>query len=57
MKQWHFGIGLVLWALAQGSPVAATAQQQDEAAIRQVQVLQAAAWNRHDAQAYASLFA
>jgi len=32
------------------------AQQQDNAAIRQVQVLQAAAWNQHDARAYANLF-
>jgi uncharacterized protein (TIGR02246 family) len=56
MKQLHFGIGLAAWMLAQALPVPASAQQQDDAAIRQVQVLQAAAWNRHDAQAYASLF-
>ena len=57
MKQLHLRIGLVVWVLAMGFSVPAVAQQQDDAAIRQVQVLQAAAWNRHDARAYASLFA
>jgi uncharacterized protein (TIGR02246 family) len=32
------------------------ARSQDEAAIRQLQVEQEAAWNRHDAAAYANLF-
>lgn len=36
-------------------PVSA-AREQDDAAIRQVQMLQAAAWNEHDAKAYANLF-
>ena len=31
-------------------------QRQDEAEIREVQVRQAEAWNRHDAAAFASLF-
>jgi uncharacterized protein (TIGR02246 family) len=30
--------------------------RQDEAQIRELQALQAAAWNRHDANAYANLF-
>lgn len=33
------------------------AQLEEDALIRQVQVCQAEAWNRHDAKAYASLFA
>ncbi|NQW04024.1 MAG: SgcJ/EcaC family oxidoreductase, partial [Acidobacteria bacterium] len=36
--------------------VAAVASQADEAAIRDVQARQAAAWNAHDAVAYANLF-
>jgi uncharacterized protein (TIGR02246 family) len=36
---------------------AAAEQQEDLAAIRQVQALQAAAWNQHDARAFANLFA
>jgi len=43
--------------VAAGFSVPAPAQQQDEAAIRQVQASQAAAWNQHDARAYANLFA
>jgi uncharacterized protein (TIGR02246 family) len=35
---------------------AGSAQEQDDAAIRQVQDRQADAWNRHDATAYAKLF-
>ena len=58
MKQVHRGIGLLLWVLAVGFSVPAMAEQQDDvAAIRQIQVMQAAAWNQHDARAYASLFA
>jgi uncharacterized protein (TIGR02246 family) len=56
MKQLHLRIGLVVWVLAVGFSVPAVAQQQDDAAIRQVQVLQAAAWNHHDARTYANLF-
>lgn len=57
MKQ-LLGIGLIVAAAAVGFSVAALAAQQDDvAAIRQVQVLQAAAWNQHDARAYANLFA
>ena len=57
MKQLHLRIGLTAWLLAAGFSIPAGAQQQDEAAIRQVQALQAAAWNQHDARAYANLFA
>jgi uncharacterized protein (TIGR02246 family) len=57
MKQLHLRIGLITWVLAMGWSVPTMAQQQDDAAIRQVQVLQAAAWNQHDARAYAKLFA
>jgi uncharacterized protein (TIGR02246 family) len=35
---------------------AAAATSDDESAIRQVQITQADAWNRHDAKAYAALF-
>ena len=57
MKQLRLRIGLMVWVLAVGFSAPAVAQQQDDAAIRQVQVLQAAAWNQHDARAYAKLFA
>ena len=57
MKQLRLGIQLMVWVLAVGFLVPAAAEQQDEAAIRQVQVLQAAAWNQRDARAYANLFA
>ncbi len=57
MKQLHLGIWLIAWVLAVAFAAPAVAEQQDEAAIRQLQVLQAAAWNRHDARAYAELFA
>jgi uncharacterized protein (TIGR02246 family) len=56
MKQLHHGLCVLVWMLA-SLPVFATAQQQDESAIRQLQARQAAAWNRHDAEAYAKLFA
>ena len=56
MTQLQFGIGLVAWVLAQSLPLTAGAQEQDDAAIRQLEASQAAAWNRHDAHAYASHF-
>src|SRR5262249_11908897 len=57
MKQLHLRIGLAVWVLTMGISVPTVAEQQDdEAASRQVQVLQAAAWNQHDARAYANLF-
>ena len=52
----HLTLGLMFWTLAAGFSVAAIPEQQDDAAIRQVQVLQAAAWNQHDARAFANLF-
>jgi len=55
MKQLHFRIGLIVAMLAIGFAVPAAAQE-DATAIRQLQVLQAAAWNQHDARAYANLF-
>ena len=45
-------VALLQWIMPHG----AAAQSSDEAAIRQVQVQQAEAWNRHDAHAYAALF-
>jgi hypothetical protein len=45
-------VALLQWTMPHG----AAAQSSDEAAIRQVQVQQAEAWNRHDAPAYAALF-
>src|SRR5215472_2976315 len=56
MKQLQFRIGLIACVLAMGFSIPAAAQE-DAAAIRQLQVLQAAAWNQHDARAYANLFA
>ena len=38
-------------------PLESAAQEADIAAIREVQMQQAQAWNRHDATAYAALFA
>ena len=48
----------VLFALliATAGPGTGATPPRDEAAIRQVQVQQAEAWNRHDATAYAALF-
>lgn len=57
MEQLHLRIALIVWVLTAGFSVPAVAEQQDDAAIRQVQVLQATAWNHHDARAYANLFA
>lgn len=56
MKQLHLRIGLIVCALAVSFSIPAAAQREDDAAIRQVQVWQAAAWNQHDARAYAKLF-
>ena len=51
------GAGLLAGMLVGGSGVlAADRPPQDEAAIHRVQKLQAEAWNRHDAAAYARLF-
>jgi uncharacterized protein (TIGR02246 family) len=50
-------VPIVLSLLAGILPQVATAQNADDAAIRQVQARQADAWNRHDAHDYAELFA
>ncbi len=47
---------LLALVIAAAGPGTRATPPQDEAAIRQVQVRQAAAWNRHDATAYADLF-
>ena len=43
-------------AVGVASTVGWGAQEQDQAAIREVQAQQAATWNKHDAAAYAELF-
>ncbi len=47
---------LLALLIAPASSGTGATQPRDEAAIRQVQVRQAEAWNRHDATAYAGLF-
>ena len=49
--------GLVVSQIVSAAPTPTPTQRQDEAEIREVQVRQAEAWNRHDAAAYAILFA
>jgi uncharacterized protein (TIGR02246 family) len=56
MSMWHLGLGLFISMAASTVPVSGVAQSPDEAAIRNVQMRQADAWNRHDAEAYANLF-
>ena len=55
MNRYWLSAAIVLF-LGVASPRASIAQQTDIAAIREVQVQQAQAWNRHDAAAYAALF-
>jgi len=50
-----FAVPIVLTVIALSGQIAA-AQTNDEAAIRALQDRQAAAWNAHDATAYANLF-
>jgi uncharacterized protein (TIGR02246 family) len=52
----HWRLAATALALAMLFAVDALAAPADEAAIRDVQVRQAAAWNAHDAAAYAKLF-
>jgi uncharacterized protein (TIGR02246 family) len=54
-KHWILALSLLLTGFLQ--PALATAQEGDVAAIRELQARQADAWNRHDAAAYAELFA
>ncbi|MEO8575827.1 MAG: SgcJ/EcaC family oxidoreductase [Gemmatimonadales bacterium] len=56
MKTLHLAVGLLISIAASTVPSAAVAQTSDEEEIRNVQVRQADAWNRHDAAAYAGLF-
>jgi uncharacterized protein (TIGR02246 family) len=56
MNRLHFGLGLLISIAAVTVPSSGSAQTADEREIRNVQVRQADAWNRHDATAYASLF-
>jgi uncharacterized protein (TIGR02246 family) len=51
-----WNVWLLASALATLSGTASAATSDDEGAIRQVQTVQADAWNRHDAKAYAALF-
>jgi uncharacterized protein (TIGR02246 family) len=51
---WNLLLSLLASVALGGSASAATSD--DESAIRQLQVSQADAWNRHDAAAYAALF-
>jgi uncharacterized protein (TIGR02246 family) len=51
-------VSVAIVIMAFGSAIAAADRQADEAAIRDVvQTRQQQAWNRHDARAYAALFA
>ena len=56
MNAFRIPLAIVFVACA-AWPLAVAAQQADVAAIRDVQVAQAQAWNAHDATAYANLFA
>jgi uncharacterized protein (TIGR02246 family) len=56
MNSWHLVLGLFISIAASIVPSAGVAQTLDEEEIRNIQVRQADAWNRHDAAAYASLF-
>jgi uncharacterized protein (TIGR02246 family) len=56
MNGWHLGLTLLTSIAASTVPYPGAAQTLDEAEIRNIQVRQADAWNRHDATAYARLF-
>jgi uncharacterized protein (TIGR02246 family) len=56
MKRYWLRLVLAL-ILGVASPLESTAQQSEVSAVRDVQMQQAQAWNRHDAAAYAALFA
>ena len=55
MNRHWLSVAIVL-LVGGASPCATHAQQADIAAVREVQVRQAQAWNRRDAAAYAALF-
>ena len=50
------GVGLLSVVIVLTTASTSAAQARDEQAIRDLQVRQADAWNRHDAKAYAKLF-
>jgi uncharacterized protein (TIGR02246 family) len=56
MNRWQIGLGIFISVAASTVTATGVAQTLDEEEIRNVQVRQADAWNRHDAAAYASLF-
>ena len=56
MNWWRLVQGVFIAIAAATAPSTVVAQTSDEAAIRNLQVRQADAWNRHDANAYAGLF-
>ena len=56
MKETLCAARVLISVISALAPSVLVAQSPDEAAIRQVQVLQAETWNRHDAAAYAGLF-
>jgi uncharacterized protein (TIGR02246 family) len=56
MNARHLGLGIIISIAASTIPSTGVAQTLDEREIRNVQVRQADAWNRHDAAAYANLF-
>ena len=53
-NRWVNFVLLLVWGIV--LPLESAAQDADIAAIREVQMQQAQAWNRHDATAYAALF-
>ena len=55
MNRWHLGLGLFIFIAASTVPSVGVAQTL-EGEIRDVQVRQADAWNRHDEAASARLF-
>lgn len=56
MDRYWIPVSLALFLSLASSPES-NAQASDVSAVRELQVQQAAAWNRHDAAAYAALFA
>lgn len=55
-RQARWNPWLLCLAIAALGGAASAAPSEDESSIRQLQVAQADAWNRHDAAAYAALF-
>jgi uncharacterized protein (TIGR02246 family) len=53
----RFSKCLALWVVLLATNLCASGSSDDEAAIRALEARQPEAWNKHDAKAYASLFA